>query len=83
MSAYPSLRPFYYFPGWVIQQAKFDKDVAFVKLRIDKRYKHRCPNCGRISGKNRVQWQTALDLPLCTAGLVQIQYQALQIRCRM
>jgi len=81
MSAYPSLRPIYLFPGWVIENIKPDSSICIVKLRIDERYKHRCPVCGKAMAENRRKWQSVLDLPLGPANLVQIIYQAWQGRC--
>lgn len=81
MSAYPSLRPIYLFPGWVIENIKIDRDIGIVNLRVDERYNHNCPACGKRMSENRRIWQTVWDLPLGTASLVQVKYQAWQGRC--
>ena len=81
MSAYPSLRPFYYFPGWAIDSVKISPQAAVVRLRLDERHTHRCPKCSQIMRENRRVWQSVLDLPLSTASLVQIVYEAFQGHC--
>ena len=81
MTAYVSLRPFYHFPGWVIEDINLSSEVAVVRLRPDERYNHLCPKCGTAMGENRRVWQSALDLPLSTADSVQIVYEAFQGYC--
>lgn len=81
MTAYVSLRPFYHFPGWVIETIDLSSETATVYLRIDERYNHLCPFCGTAMGENRCVWQSALDLPLSTANVVLIKYEAFQGYC--
>ena len=78
MSAYPSLRPIYLFPGWVIANVKIASDIGIVRLRVDERYNHPCPVCGKLMAENRRIWQPVRDLPLGTANLVQSIYQAMR-----
>ncbi len=81
MSSSPSPRPLYNFNRWVIKGIKLSSDVAVIKIRHDKRYLHRCPFCGQKMGENRRLWQVAKDLPLGTARLVEIIYEAIQGYC--
>lgn len=81
MAAYVSLRPFYHFPGWVIEDINLSSEVAVVRLRLDERYNHLCLKCGTTMGENRRVWQSALDLPLSTANSVRIVYEAFQGYC--
>ena len=81
MSSSPSLQPLYSFDGWVIKNIKLSSDVAMIKIRHDKRHLPQCPLCGQKMGENRRLWQVAKDLPLGTAHLVEIIYEAIQGYC--
>jgi len=81
MSSSPSLRPLYTFVGWVIQEIKLNSEIAMVRLRRHRQHKLLCPICGNPARQNRVIWQSAKDLPLCTAKLVEIIYEAVQGYC--
>lgn len=81
MSRTPSLRPLYNFPGWVIQEIKFNTELVMVRLRRDHRLKICCPHCLREVGENRRIIQTAKDLPLGSLSLVQIMYESIQGYC--
>ena len=81
MSSTPSLRPLYNFPGWVIQEIKLNSELVVVRMRRNHQLTIYCPNCLRKAGENRRVIQTAKDLPLGTASLVQIIYEAIQGYC--
>ena len=81
MSSSPSLRPLYNFPGYVIQEIKLNADIVMVRLRRHLKWNIICPNCYREAGENRRILQTAKDLPLGTAKLVHIIYEAIQGYC--
>ncbi len=81
MSNNPSLRPLYNFPGWVIQEIKLNSDMAIITLARDKRLSLHCPHCSLKAGGNRRLIQTAYDLPLGPAKIVQIHYEAIQGYC--
>jgi len=81
MSSSPSLRPLYTFPGWVIQEIKLNSELVMVRIRRNHLLKIYCPHCLRKAGENRRVIQTAKDLPLGSANLVQIIYEAIQGYC--
>jgi transposase len=81
MSACPSLRPLFNFKGWVIQEINLNSKSVIVKLRIDKRYVHRCPVCNKPMAENRRLWQKVLDLPMGITKITEIVYESWQGRC--
>ena len=81
MSSSPSLRPLYSFPGWVIQEIKLNPELVMVKIRRNHQLTIYCPHCLRKAGESRRVIQTAKDLPLGPASLVQIIYEAIQGYC--
>lgn len=81
MSSSPSLRPIYTFLGWVIKEIKLNSDIAMIRLRRHKQHKIYCPLCSKRTRENRTSWQSAKDLPLGSANLVEIFYEAIQGYC--
>jgi transposase len=55
--------------------------VVQVNLRRDKRFGLICPGCGAAMAANRTKLQTARDLPLGTAVMVVLMYEAVQGYC--
>ena len=81
MSSSPSLRPIYTFFGWVIKEIKLNSELAMVRLRRHKQHKINCPLCNKRTRENRRVWQGVKDLPLGSASLVEIIYEAVQCYC--
>ncbi len=85
MSATVSLAPLYQFSGYVVERISLDEEVAWITLRPDRRMVMRCPKCGKPMSVNREAWQIAKDIPLGTAHIVIVHYQACTgwcYRCR-
>lgn len=83
MSATPSLRPMFSFPGWVIDCIDIDWKIslATVFLRRDGRIQQiKCSQCQRPMGKMREKGRCVQDLPL---GPIQVnlRFTAYQGRC--
>jgi transposase len=75
------IRSLFAFAGYVVEKITIARDLAQVNLRRDRRFGLRCPDCGTAMAVNRTTPQTAKDLPLGTAELVVIRYEAVQGRC--
>jgi len=75
------IRRLFAFAEYVIDKVTMASDVTQVFLRRDRRFRLRCPACGGKMARNRVDLRTAKDLPLGTAGLVILTYEAVQGRC--
>lgn len=75
------IRTLFRFAGYVVDKITMAVDVAQVFLRPDKRFRLACPACGATMARNRTKIQTAKDLPLGTAGVVVLTYEAIQGRC--
>ena len=75
------IRALFSFPGYVVEKITMAADMGQVFLRRDKRFRLTCPACGARMAANRVKMQTAKDLPLGTACLVMLTYEAIQGRC--
>lgn len=83
MSATPSLRPMFAFPGWVIERIDIDWNIkhAFVHLRRDGRIQHvRCSKCETPMGQMKTNDRSVQDLPLGTLQ-VNLLFTAFQGRC--
>jgi len=59
-----------------------DGERAQVELLWDDRFAVKCPCCGESMGINRKTRQSAMDMPLASAGYVGILYEAVQGYCR-
>ncbi|USE33914.1 hypothetical protein [Endozoicomonas sp. SCSIO W0465] len=73
MSATPSLRPMFAFPGWVIERIDIDWNIkhAFVHLRRDGRIQHvRCSKCETPMGQMKTNDRSVQDLPLGTLRIL-------------
>lgn len=81
MSSSPSLRPLFNFSDWVTQEIKLSSKIVMVKIRRHLQRNIYCPHCLEKAGENRRSWQSAKDLPLGSAYLVQICYEAIQGYC--
>ena len=75
------IRALFPFPGYVVQKITMAAEIAQVFLRRDRRFRLACPACGASMATNRTKIQTARDLPLGTAVMVILTYQAVQGRC--
>jgi len=75
------IRALFAFPGYVVTKISMTTDLVQVNLRRDRRYGLKCPACGARMGQNRIKLQTARDLPLGTALMVLLVYEAVQGRC--
>ena len=83
MSATPSLRPMFSFPGWIIDHIDIDWEdsLATVFLRRDGRVQQqKCSQCEYPMGKMRENERTVLDLPLGTLNVL-LQFTVYQGRC--
>lgn len=83
MSATPSLRPMFAFPGWVIELIDIDWNTkhAFVYLRRDGRIQHaRCSKCETPMGQMKTKERSVQDLPFGTLQ-VNLLFTAFQGRC--
>jgi transposase len=76
------IRSLFRFDGYVVSSISMSADLVQVKLRRDARLSLRCPGCGGVMASNRTKLQTARDMPLGSAMLVVIVYEAIQGRCR-
>ena len=74
-------RNLFSFKGYVIEKIDIDPNMATVTLRLDKRHTVRCPECGSKMGRNRAVRQSAWDMPLGTALVVSLEYEAVQGKC--
>jgi len=70
------------FNGYVVSGISMSRELVQVNLERDQRFGLTCPACGEPMHCNRVNRQTARDLPLGTAMLVMLMYPAIQGRCR-
>ena len=59
-----------------------DGERAQVELLWDDRFAVKCPCCGESMRINRKTRQSAMDMPLASAGFVGILYEAVQGYCR-
>ena len=75
------VRALFRFPGYVVAKISMSSDLVQVQLRRDKRCRLACPACGATMATNRTKIQTARDLPLGTAVLAILTYEAIQGRC--
>ena len=75
------IRALFPFQGYVVSRITMGADLVQVDLRRDKRFRLVCPGCGGTMGRSRTKLQTARDLPLGTAVLVVLVYEAIQGRC--
>lgn len=75
------IRTLFPFRGYVVSRMTVSADLVQVNLRRDKRFRLVCPGCGATMGRSRTKLQTARDLPLGTAVLVVLVYEAVQGRC--
>ena len=75
------IRTLFSFRGYVVSRIAMSSDLVQVNLRRDERFRLACPACGGAMGRNRTKPQTARDLPLGTAVLVVLVYEAIQGRC--
>ena len=75
------IRTLFPFRGYVVSRITMSADLVQVNLRRDKRFRLVCPGCGGTMGRSRTKLQTARDLPLGTAMLVVLVYEAIQGRC--
>ena len=83
MSASPSLRPMFAFPGWVIDNIdiEWEASEAIVHLRRDGRiHQIRCSQCHFTMGKMREKERTVHDLPLGAIS-VRLRFTARQGKC--
>lgn len=76
-----AFRALFDFPGYVLDKVSASADVAQITLRRDKRCKTVCPVCQVPLQVHRTLQQVAQDLPLGSARLVQVVYEAVQGRC--
>jgi transposase len=74
-------RKLFEFPGYVVDRVSMDGGQAQVWLRRDGRLSLRCTKCNGVAGENRRTWQSAWDLPLGTAVIVRVCYEAVQGYC--
>jgi len=75
------IRKLFRFPGYVVEKITMAAEMAQVFLRRDGRFRLSCPCCGAKMAVNRTKRQTARDLPLGTAWMVVLTYEAIQGRC--
>jgi len=68
--------------GYRVEKLTTDGERAQVELLWDERCKPKCGQCGQAMRINRKTRQSALDLPLASAGFVLIDYEAVQGYCR-
>ena len=71
----------YWSEGYRVASMNTDGEMAQVELVRDQRCSVGCPKCGTPLRINRVARQSAMDVPLASAGTVVIVYEALQGRC--
>lgn len=76
------IRALYQTEGYRVEKINTDGERAQVELLWDERCKPRCGQCAQTMRINRKTRQTAMDLPLASAGLVLIVYEAVQGYCR-
>lgn len=76
------IRSLFQFKGYVVSSISMSRELVQVNLERDQRFGLTCPACGQPMHCNRVNRQTARDLPLGTATLVMLMYPAIQGRCR-
>lgn len=70
------------FPGWNLDEVRFDPDQTLVFLSRDQRHSFSCPYCGKKMTKNTSSRNRALDVPLGISQVVYVDYEAVQCRCR-
>lgn len=69
------------FGGFVVERVRNEVDGdVHVHLRVDERRIAKCPDCGGRAGVNRVEENTARDLPVLEKRTI-IHYPAVQVRC--
>jgi hypothetical protein len=75
------IRSLFRFPGYVVSSISMSAELVQVNLRRDGRFRLACPACGGAMGTNRTKLQTARDLPMDSAMMVVLVYEAIQGRC--
>ena len=75
------IRRLFAFEGYIISKITMSSELVQVNLRRDKRFRLACPACGATMGASRTKLQTARDLPLGTALMVLLVYDAIQGHC--
>jgi len=76
-----NLEALYQSEGYRVESIHCVEGMAQVNLVWDRRKLPRCGKCGRKMPINRKQWQVAMDLPLATASVVAVRYEAVQGFC--
>jgi len=75
------IRSLFSFGGYVVSGISMSAELVQVNLRRDGRCRLVCPVCGAAMGASRTKLQTARDLPLGTAMMVLLVYEAVQGHC--
>lgn len=77
-----NIRALYQAEGYRVDKITTDGERAQVDLLWDDRFKPKCSTCQRPMRINRKVRQSAMDLPLASAGFVGVLYEAVQGYCR-
>jgi transposase len=75
------LQQLYTSEGYRVESLNTDGEMAQVNLVWDERYRPRCGDCGKTMRINRKTKQMAFDLPLASASVVAVVYEAVQGFC--
>jgi transposase len=75
------IRKLFTFPGNVVEEINIHPEMVTVRLRWDKRYKLRCPECGTKMAKHKRSRRSVRDLPTGTAKHVHLNIEVIQGKC--
>ncbi len=76
------LKSLFKFTGYRISEITFSPEIVQVNLQSDRRFRPRCPACGKRASIDHTEIRQARDLPFGPAVYCVIIYPAIRIRCR-
>lgn len=76
------LKSLFCFTGYRITDIIFSPEIVQVNLQFDRRFRPRCPVCGKRASRDHTEMRHARDLPFGPAVYCIIIYPAMRIRCR-